>query len=166
MNRKSAYSDSWHFWGILSYRPTRYPVSKMHPLKCQHFIVSLCYWIRVRVKWIIYTQPFARISTELLQIVLNVILGIFSFDHILLEIRGSPIVKKLHPPTYIQMLEALLKNNITCAAGRGTFCNSCQQWSRCSAQSSLHMPNSAACVTFYLRVLSQVIICKKERENV
>ena len=68
-----------------------------------------------------YLYPtFCSYFYRTLQIVLNVILGIFSFDHILLEIRGSLIVKKLHPPTYIQMVEALPKNNITCAAGRGT----------------------------------------------
>ena len=41
---------------------------------------------------------YTRIATEVFWLVLNAIIGIFSFGHILMEIQGHSLWKTLHPP--------------------------------------------------------------------
>ena len=49
--------------------------------------------------WDFIDKIFLALLQKLFRMVLNVILGLFASDHILLEVWGSLIVKKkLHPP--------------------------------------------------------------------
>ena len=84
---------------------------------------------------------FLALLQKLFRMVLNVILGLFASDHILLEVWGSLIVKKncillKSKITYIRIVEALSKHDIAITYGRGTAWNSSQPWSKHSTECS------------------------------
>ena len=75
-----------------------------------------------------------KVGKKLFQMVLNAILGLFASDRVLLEMRGSLIVRKLcvllnAKSVYIQMAEALSKHDPTITAGKGTSKGTAQRYS-------------------------------------